>query len=144
MVKMSGLYEGEKRCELVHLQSKAKISTDAPKDNNGKGESFSPTDLVASSLGACMLTVMAIAVEKEGYSLKGSRFEVEKQMLNQPRKIGALKLILFLETNLPLERRSWLEQIGHQCPVRLSLHPEIKVDLQFVYASEKQDQGNAH
>jgi putative redox protein len=133
MVKMTGIYKGEKRCALEHTSSKSKISTDAPKDNNGKGESFSPTDLTAASLGSCMLTVMAIAVEKEKFKLQGSEFEVEKHMQSDPRKIAQLKLKISVRTNLPKERRPWLEKIAHECPVRLSLHPDIKVEVEFIY-----------
>lgn len=135
MVKMTGIYQGEKHCDLVHLQSQAKISTDAPKDNNGKGESFSPTDLLAVSLGACMLTVMAINAEKENYSLLGSDFEVEKHMQNSPRKVSMIKLKMNIRSNLPIERRAWLENIAQTCPVRLSLNPDIQVSIDFHYGS---------
>lgn len=133
MVQMKVVYEGEKHCQLTHGPSGENIVTDAPKDNNGRGEAFSPTDLCAVSLGACMLTVMAIAAEKEGVSLKGSTADVTKEMKANPRRIGRLGVTLRLPKDLGPEWRTKLEDIAHTCPVHHSLHPDIEIDLKFAY-----------
>ena len=133
MVKMSALYQGEKHCEITHEPSLTKIATDAPKDNNGRGESFSPTDLVGAALGSCMLTVMAIAAEKDGVDLKNSRVNVEKEMTGAPRKIAKLNVVLHMPKVLPLDYRTKLETIAHNCPVKLSLSPDVQVPVVFHY-----------
>jgi putative redox protein len=131
MVEMKGAYQGEKRCELTHGPSGSRISTDAPKDNQGRGEAFSPTDLVGAALGSCMLTVMAIAAEKDGLDLKGSSFQVFKEMNPNPRKISKLTVQLKLPSRIGLEDRKKLEQIALTCPVHRSLHPDIQIPLTF-------------
>ena len=133
MVKMSGIYEGEKHCQLSHGPSNAQISTDAPKDNNGRGEAFSPTDLVGAALGACMLTVMSIAAEKDGVSMVNSRMTVEKDMHASPRRISKLTVVLHLPQGIATDYRRKLEDIAHNCPVKLSLHPEMQIPVQFHY-----------
>lgn len=133
MVNMTGIYEGEKHCQLTHGPSGAHISTDAPKDNNGRGEAFSPTDLVGAALGSCMLTVMSIAAEKDGVSLLNSRMSVDKEMQQTPRKIAKLTVVLHLPQTLPTEYRRKLETIAHNCPVKLSLHPDLQIPVQFHY-----------
>lgn len=135
MVMMSGLYQGEKHCEITHGPSKALVETDAPKDNNGKGESFSPTDLVGAALGSCMLTVMAIQAEKEGLSIKGASFQVEKVMSAAPRKIQSLAIKLKMPAGIPAEKRAWLTQIAETCPVKLSLHSEIQAPITIEWQS---------
>src|SRR5271168_1847243 len=95
MVKMNIIYEGQLRCTLTHEPSGAVISTDAPKDNMGRGEAFSPTDLVAAALGSCMLTVMGIAAAKHNIDLKGTTVQVSKEMITAPvRRIGSITVIL--------------------------------------------------
>ncbi len=133
MVRMSALYQGEKHCEVSHGPSGAQIATDAPKDNNGKGEQFSPTDLVGAATGACMLTVMAIAAEKDGVELKGARVDVEKEMVASPRKIAKLNVALHLPQSVPHDYRKKLENIALNCPVKLSLHPDVQVPVVFHY-----------
>jgi len=133
MVEMKGQYQGGKHCEIQHVPSGAKIETDAPKDNAGKGEQFSPTDLVAAALGACATTTMAIFAEKEGLSLAGAKFHITKEMTSAPRRIAALTLNLTLPAAFPPERRSWIEEIANTCPVARSLHPEVKVLIRFEY-----------
>ena len=85
MVQMSGIYQGEKRCEMTHGPSQANLQTDAPRDNHGKGEAFSPTDMVGAALATCAITTMAIFADKEGVDLKGSHFTVSKEMQVSPR-----------------------------------------------------------
>ncbi|WP_374077079.1 OsmC family protein [Bdellovibrio bacteriovorus] len=133
MVKMSAVYEGQKHCEITHGPSGSHIGTDAPKDNNGKGELFSPTDLVGAATGSCMLTVMAIAADKDGVELKGSRVEVEKEMHASPRRIAKLTVVLHLPQSVPHDYRKKLETIALNCPVKLSLHPELQMPVVFHY-----------
>lgn len=133
MVRMSALYEGEKHCEISHGPSGSKIGTDAPKDNNGRGELFSPTDLVGAATGSCMLTVMAIAAEKDGIDLKGSRVSVEKEMHASPRRIAKLNVALHLPQSVPHDYRKKLETVAMNCPVKLSLHPDLHIPVLFHY-----------
>ena len=134
MVKMVAVYQGEKHCSLVHEPSGSEIETDAPRDNQGKGERFSPTDLVGAALGSCILTTVAIVAERDGLSIQGARAEVEKEMIAQPRRIGSLKIKLTLPANLTESQRRKLEETAHHCPVHKSLHPEVGVPITFVYA----------
>lgn len=133
MVKMTAHYQGEKHCEILHEPSSSIIGTDAPRDNNGRGELFSPTDLIGAAMGSCMLTVMAIAAEKEGVSIKGSRVNIEKEMVQNPRRIAKLNIALHLPQNVPHDYRKKLEQVGLTCPVKLSLHPDMQIPVIFHY-----------
>lgn len=122
-------YLGELRTECVHLQSGTHINTDAPTDNQGRGEAFSPTDLVANALGTCIITTMAIFARRDGIELKGSNLDVTKIMTSQPpRRIARIEVDLILQAeNLPdAETRTRLEKIAHTCPVAISLHPDIE------------------
>lgn len=132
MKTIESKYVGGLRTESVHLRSKNKFQTDAPVDNNGKGETFSPTDTLAASLGACMMTVMAIAGEQNGFDMKGMRLETEKVMTINPRRIGALKVNFYWD-NCPLDevQRQWIKEVGINCPVALSLHPDLKQEINF-------------
>ncbi|UOF00128.1 OsmC family protein [Bdellovibrio reynosensis] len=133
MVKMTAVYQGEKHCELTHGPSNAQISTDAPKDNNGKGEAFSPTDLLGAATGSCMLTVMAIAAEKDGVNLKNAWVTVEKEMSTAPRKVAKLNVVLHMPQSIPQDYRKKLEDIALNCPVKLSLHPDLQMPVLFHY-----------
>ena len=133
MVTMTGVYEGEKHCSLIHGPSQNKISTDAPKDNNGRGEAFSPTDLVGAALGSCIVTTMAIYAEKNGIDIKGSTFQVSKKMKLMPRQIDELAVEINLPQKLNADERKILEEIGLNCPVTRSLNPEVKVPVTFIY-----------
>jgi len=134
MVKMNIVYEGQLRCALTHEPSGTVIRTDAPKDNMGKGESFSPTDLVAAALGSCMLTIMGIAAVKHNIELKGTIVEVSKEMITTPeRRIGSISVILRMVPGIPLDKRSMLEAAAHSCPVHKSLHPDVKTPIEFIY-----------
>lgn len=135
MVMMTGIYEGKLHCSLTHGPSETKISTDAPKDNNGLGEAFSPTDLLGAALGSCILTTMAIFGGKEGLDITGASFEVTKKMQLSPRKISELALEITLPDTLTLPQRSMLEEIAHTCPVTRSLNPDIKLPVNFHYKS---------
>ena len=134
MVKMNIVYEGDLRSKLTHEQSGAVIYTDAPKDNHGKGEAFSPTDLVAVGLGSCMLTVMGIAASRHAIDLKGAKVDVQKEMVTTPqRRIGSINVILNMPNSIPEDKRKMLEHTAHTCPVHKSLHPEVKVAVEFRY-----------
>lgn len=133
MVKMSAVYQGEKHCELLHEQSGSKIVTDAPKDNAGRGEAFSPTDLVAIAMGSCMLTTMAINCEKEGVVIKGSRVNVEKEMAANPRRISKINIVMHLPQSVPHDYRKKLEGFALGCPIKQSLHADVQVPVVFHY-----------
>jgi hypothetical protein len=133
MVKMSARYMGEKHCELTHGPSGTLIETDAPKDNQGKGERFSPTDLVGAALASCILTTMAIVAERDGFSIQGARAEVQKEMSPQPRRIARFPVQVYLPQDLSLDHRKKMEHTASHCPVTLSLHPDIQVQLEFHY-----------
>lgn len=133
MVTMTGVYEGDKRCEITHGPSGSIIQTDAPKDNNGRGEAFSPTDMLGAALGSCILTTMAIFGEKNGMNLKGSSFHVTKKMKLEPRQIHELPIEITLPASLSADERATLEKIAHTCPVTRSLNPEVKIPVVFHY-----------
>jgi len=132
MVEMTGQYLGEKRCEMTHGPSGSKIATDAPKDNAGKGEAFSPTDLVGVALATCILTTMAIVAERDGVDLKGSTFKVTKEMTTvPPRKIERLTVSLKLPARIEADYRKKMEHVAHACPVHRSLHPDVQLPISF-------------
>lgn len=127
-------YLNNLRTEAVHLRSGEKIITDAPIDNNGKGEAFSPTDLAASSLGSCAITIMGISGQKEDLIFDGTEIEITKIMTeNAPRKIAKIVVEFLMKTNkiLTTEQQEKYEKIAHRCPVSLSLHPEIIQEFIF-------------
>jgi uncharacterized OsmC-like protein len=124
-------YVGALRNEAEHLGSGNKILSDAPLDNNGKGEAFSPTDLVATALGACALTVMGIRARAEGFDLEETSVSVEKEMASDPRRIAAIKLHFKLKANCSPKMQKVLEGIGRNCPVAKSLSPELNQELHF-------------
>lgn len=133
MVEMNAVYLGEKHCEIIHGPSKAIIETDAPKDNHGRGEAFSPTDLMTASLGVCMLTVMGIQADQKGWDMKGSSARIVKEMSTSPRKISKILAHLTMPAHLNEEARNHLEKTASSCPVKLSLHPDIVLDIKFNY-----------
>lgn len=132
-VEISGEYVGGLKVELRHGPSGAAIRTAAPVDNAGDGSSFSPTDLLAASLGACMVTVMGIHAEKHGLPFAGTRFVLEKHMRAGPRRVDAVPVTLHLPAALSPAERETLEAIALGCPVHLSLLPEIRREVRFVY-----------
>lgn len=122
------------RCESVHLQSGDRITTDAPTDNHGKGEAFSPTDLCATSLAQCMLTTLAILGADKGISMTGAYAEVQKNMISNPRKIGEIVCGLHLKGSFSEEQKKFIEETALNCPVALSLHPDLKKVVTFHYS----------
>ena len=133
MTKMLTIYKGNLRNEVTHLQSGTKILTDAPLDNHGKGESFSPTDLLASSLGCCMLTIMGISAESYGFSLEGTTVETEKIMGTDPRRVVEIKIDFHFPegSNFTPQQKRVIESAAKTCPVANSLHPDLKKTINF-------------
>jgi putative redox protein len=133
MTRVKVAYTGHLHTESLH-ESGALIATDAPKDNGGKGESFSPTDLIGTALGACMLTLMGLMAKKMGFELQGASAEVEKIMASDaPRRIGTLRVHVRVKMELDAVTRAKLEQAALTCPVHASLHPSIQQEIQFVW-----------
>jgi uncharacterized OsmC-like protein len=134
MVVVEGRYLGDLRVEARHGPSGATVVTDAPADNMGRGEAFSPTDLVGTALGTCILTTMAIVAKRRGIDFRTARFHVEKHMVTDPvRRIGRLPVTIHLPASLDAETRTVLERAAHTCPVHRSLHPDIAAPIVFVY-----------
>lgn len=134
MVTIDITYQGDLRCEAIHQQSGTRINTDAPKDNMGKGESFSPTDLVATALGTCMLTVMGIAARSMNVDLKGTKVTVQKEMVATPlRRIGKLTVKIAVPGKFTPEQKQKLEHAAHTCPVHKSLHPDVQIPVEFAW-----------
>ena len=135
MVRIESVYDGDLHTACLHGPSGRTLDTDAPRDNEGRGEAFSPTDLVAAALVSCMLTVMGITARRRGWKLEGARASIEKHMAAQPaRRIGRLVLRFAMPAGLPPESREVLERTAHTCPVRQSLHPDLAVDVVFDWA----------
>lgn len=130
------VYEGQLRCRAAHGPSGTTLATDAPVDNHGRGESFSPTDLVATALGTCMATIMGIVAARHEIALEGTRVQVVKEMIQQPvRRIGALKTRIVIPggASLAEPKRKLLEAAAKQCPVHQSLHPDIAKPIDWVF-----------
>ena len=134
MVTFSIFYQGQLRCRAVHEQSGTVLLTDAPVDNQGRGESFSPTDLLATGLGTCMCTIMGIVAQRDGVVLDGATVRVEKHMTAAPpRRVQRLVLAFSMPKGIQLAARAKRERAAHTCPVALSLHPDIAVEASFAY-----------
>lgn len=127
-------YKGGLRCECTHLQSGTVIETDAPTDNRGKGERFSPTDTVCVALATCMVTTMAIKAGDMNIDLTGAYAHVVKHMIPTPRRIGQIDVTVYLPA-LQLEEKdkNYLQHIGDNCPVAKSLNPDLKLNVQYVW-----------
>ncbi len=134
MVEIHLDYEGDLHCNAVHLPSGTRISTDAPVDNNGRGESFSPTDLVATALGACMATVIGIVAKRKEIAVEGMKVSVRKFMSeDQPRRISKLELDLDIPLPADHPERKLLESAARGCPVHHSIHPDIEVRMNWTW-----------
>lgn len=129
------IYKGELRTIATHLQSGTSIETDAPTDNQGKGERFSPTDLVATALSACMVTTMAIKARTMNIDLDGTRVDTTKIMLSDPRRIGKIVAHVYFPASLQLDDKTkeLLERTARTCPVERSLHPDMELDMAFYW-----------
>ena len=128
------IYLGELRTEATHVQSGNELITDAPLDNQGNGEAFSPTDLLATSLGSCMLTIMGISAREHGFNIDGARVKIWKIMESNPRRVGEVKIeFTFPKNNYSEKEKKIIETAAHTCPVNLSLHPDLKKTIIFNY-----------
>ena len=135
MVTIDITYQGDLRTEAVHQPSGTHLHTDAPKDNQGKGESFSPSDLVATALGSCMMTIMGIAARDMKIDIKGTQVTVQKEMVATPiRRISRLGVKIKVPVKLTAEQKQKLEQAASTCPVHKSLHPDVQIPVEFVWA----------
>lgn len=126
-------YTGELHTVNRHLKSGREFETDAPPDNNGKGEAFSPTDTMSTALGACAVTVMCIKSREMGYDLHGIRIEVEKEMAGPPRRVSAIRLAFHIPHNPSDRDKKVLEATARGCPVARSLHPELEQEMTFFW-----------
>ena len=135
MTKMRTQYLGNLRTEIEHIQSGNKIITDAPLDNNGKGEFFSPTDMFASSLGSCMLTIIGIAANTHGFSIDGTTLEIEKIMAANPRRVAEIKIDVHFpkDANYTDKQKRIIEAAAKTCPVANSLHPDVIKNINYIY-----------
>lgn len=132
MVQIDIVYEGDLRCRARHGPSGKELVTDPPADNQGRGESFSPTDLVATALGTCMLTIMGIVARRHGWDLAGARVQVEKGMIADPeRRIGRLAVTIRVPAELDPAARQALERAAFTCPVHKSLGANVEIPVQF-------------
>jgi len=134
MVAIQLEYQGDLHCKAIHSPSGSEISTDAPKDNRGRGESFSPTDLVATALGACMLTIMGINARTLNIDIAGATATVEKEMTAAPpRKIQRLSVKIHVPHRLSSADKERLERAVCACPVHKSLHPDVQIPIEFTW-----------
>ena len=124
-------YLGDLRTSSIHIQSGTEILSDAPVDNNGKGEAFSPTDTVANGLATCMMTIMGIKARDLGIDLAGTTAEVVKVMNAEPRRIGAIEIVFEIQGTNDQKSKKILERAGMTCPVFLSLHPDVEKRITF-------------
>ena len=137
MVTIEIEYQGELHTQAIHGPSGTRLTTDAPVDNCGKGETFSPTDLVATALGTCMVTIMGIFAARHDVDLRGTRVTVSKEMVQQPvRRIGRLQVDIHLPLATDHPYRSALENAALTCPVHQSLHPDVSIPVAFHYRAE--------
>ena len=134
MATISVTYSGELRTQATHLASGNTIITDAPVDNQGRGEAFSPSDLVSGALASCMVTIMGIVARRHNLAIEGTQIQVTKIMASEPRRIAEVVVEFTVpNANLNEKERKLLENAAHTCPVALSLHPDIKQTVSFRY-----------
>ena len=125
------VYKGDLRCESVHIQSNSQIETDAPTDNRGKGERFSPTDLLCVSLATCMLTTMGIKANDMEANIDNAKASVTKYMASDPRRVAKIEVIVSLPANESDKDKTILERTGNNCPVAKSLHPDVELVISY-------------
>jgi uncharacterized OsmC-like protein len=126
------VYQGDLRCQATHLQSGTVIETDAPTDNRGKGEKFSPTDTLCVSLATCLITTMALKARDMNIELKNTKVDVTKHMLKDPRRVGQIDITIhFTRLQLDDDQKTILEKTGNNCPVAKSLHPDLKTNIEY-------------
>lgn len=127
------IYKGDLRCECTHLQSGTVIETDAPTDNRGKGERFSPTDTVCVALATCMITTMGIRAADMNIDLSGARLDVTKHMQAEPRRIAKIEVVLHLPAGIDEKTQQIFQKIGDNCPVAKSLHPDLEINATYIW-----------
>ncbi|PJR04580.1 OsmC family protein [Avrilella dinanensis] len=127
------IYLGDLRTKSTHIASQSEILSDAPIDNNGKGEAFSPTDYVANALASCMLTIMGIKAREMNVDISQSRAEVTKIMQSEPRRIGEIEVKIFMSLQADIKTKTILENAAKACPVAKSLHPDIVQKIEFIW-----------
>ncbi len=132
MVRIEAFYDGNLRCTATHMPSGQKLATDAPVDNMGKGESFSPTDLLATSMLNCMMTIVAIAADSRELDVSGMSGSVKKHMASGPRRVSKLDVEIALPAELDSEDRAWLIKRGLTCPVHKSVSEQMEVEVSFI------------
>lgn len=133
MNKYEVIYEGELRTSATHLQSGTRIFTDAPKDNHGMGEAFSPTDMICTSLASCILTILSISLKKSNINLKGTTASVKKTMGTNPRRIAKIEIDLNFFIEIDKKTQKIIERTAKKCPVHLSLSKDIDKTISFNY-----------
>ena len=133
MVPITITYDGDLSCSATHGPSASTITTDAPRDNQGLGRTFSPTDLVATALGSCVLTTMAIVARRNGIEIRGAHVHVEKHMSDNPRRIARLPVVVTMPARLDDDNRKRLENAAELCPVKASLAPGVDTPVTFVW-----------
>jgi len=133
MVTTTTRYDGDLQTTATHGPSGAALRTDAPKDNEGQGRLFSPTDLVGAAMGSCMLTIMGIVARRHGLDIRGATARVDKTMSQNPRRIGKLPVAITVPGNFTAEQRKLLEKAALGCPVHKSLHPDIEAPVTFAW-----------
>ncbi len=126
-------YAGDLRTKAIHLDSGSQINTDAPKDNNGLGETFSPTDMVCTALASCILTIMAIVVEKDNIDIKGTTAFVKKTMGNNPRRITKIEIDIIFQKEYDSRTKTILERAAFNCPVHQTLSENVEKNISFTY-----------
>jgi len=131
MVRIDATYDGNLRCTATHEPSGKQLITDAPVDNMGKGESFSPTDLLATSMLTCIMTIVAIRADSKEIDVKGMSGSIEKTMASGPRRVAKLEVVVNLPPGLDIEDRAWLITEGCNCPVCVSVSESMEVDVTF-------------
>src|SRR5262245_4678323 len=131
MVPITARYDGDLSCTATHGPSSSKLTTDAPKDNEGLGRHFSPTDLVGGALATCILTTMGIVARRHDIDLRGATAAVEKHMVQNPRRIGRLPVVVRLPGRFTADQKKLLEAAGRSCPVHRSLHADIDAPITF-------------
>ncbi len=128
------IYKGDLRTEMTHLESGNIVLTDAPKDNHGKGEAFSPTDIVATALGSCMLSIMGIYAKRHDINIEGTTVEITKHMVANPRRIGKIEAVIIMPQHKYDESdKKALEHAALTCPVAQSLHADLEQEVRFVW-----------
>lgn len=132
-VEIRGAYIGDLKVDMTHGPSGSSLTTEAPVDNGGTGGAFSPTDLVATALGSCMMTLMGIVAKRDGIDLRGASLRVEKHMTENPRRIARLPIVFAMPARLSQDQRRKLENAALACPVKRSLHPDVEVPVEFNY-----------